>query len=710
MDWDLPVFKVLGERIVQANRKLSLLTGYSLEELQSKKLDELIHPDCLATIRQLLNGARITLTSQREVRLVTKFKEIELWLSILPYTLRPEKQGLQTIIGFDISNYKKIAKESKLVEQRYFAIVKNMPDFLEIVSLDHKIQFVNDNYCKFLNLPREELIGLNSIELNYESDRETARRLITEAMEKGDPERAELRMKKADGEIIWVEWTGNVIYDKDGAIAEYQVMGRDITERKHLEEQLRKSRDELDERVRQRTAQLNQANRELTALNNDMSNIFQSMTDGIIMVDEHGTIQYFNKALGVLLGSHNAGVIKEILSEKQKNSIMEMIQNQISFKDIEVAIKTVAGYVYCLATGIPLENRENKTKKSLIIIKPNKEVHDIVNRISGAQARFTFEDIITTNQRMQEIINDARLAAAGDSNILISGESGTGKEMFAQAIHNQSSRAKGPFVVVNCGTIPRELVSSELFGYSEGAFTGAKRGGNPGKFELASGGTIFLDEIGDMPFEQQIGLLRVIQEKTVVRLGGNHPIPVDVRIICATNKNLTEEMEKGNFRADLYYRLNVIPISILPLRKRPEDIVVLFEYFLKKHYNANPQKVNQGVLACLSSYQWPGNVRELQNITERMLFRAKGENIAVKHLPEQIAEKYFENDKQGEEAPREKVPIKDFLQEQKIKLQRREKEEIIRLLGQHRGNVSQVAREMGISRSTLYYKMKNYKI
>lgn len=705
---DLAVFVVDKGRILESNQKLSLLTGYSIDELKLKGVTELIHSDCQFAIKDIIKGIEITPSSKREIRLVTKSDDDELWLSI--FTIRQNLQQNLIIAGIDISNYKKSERALDLLDQRYLAIVKDMPDFLEIVSADHKIQFVNDNYCKFLNMPREALLGRNSIELNYELDRETALRLITEAMKKGEPERAELRMKKSDGEIIWVEWTGNAIYDKNGALIEYQVMGRDVTERKNLEKELRKSRDELDMRVQLRTAELNKVNRELTALNNDMDNIFQNMTDGIIMVDESGNIKYFNKALSRMLGSYNAEEIKEIFSEEQKDSIIKMVHNQKGFKNDEIAVKTASGYIYCLATGVPLENRENKTKMSLIIIRPTKEVHEIVNRISGAKARFAFSDIITVNKKMLDTISDASLAAEGDSNILITGESGTGKELFAQAIHNQSIRSKGPFVVVNCGSIPRELVSSELFGYSEGAFTGAKKGGNPGKFELASGGTIFLDEIGDMPFEQQIGIMRVIQEKTVVRLGENYPIPVDVRIICATNKDLTQEMRKGNFRPDLYYRLNVIPIFILPLRERPEDIAVLFKYFLKKHHGITPKRVAGDVFGYLNSYQWPGNVRELQNITERMLFKAKGARINVKHLPEHIVKGNHEAVNKDASYYGDKTTIKDYLAQQRKLLVKDEKEQIASLLIQNRGNVSKVARDMGISRSTLYYKMKNYKI
>ena len=233
----------------------------------------------------------------------------------------------------------------------------------------------------------------------------------------------------------------------------------------------------------------------------------------------------------------------------------------------------------------------------------------------------------------------ASLAASGNSNILLEGESGTGKEVVAQAIHNRSTRRKGPFVAVNCGAIPRELIGSELFGYSDGAFTGAKRGGRPGKFELASRGTLFLDEIGDMPLEQQVALLRVLQDKKITRIGDDKIIPVDFRVVCATNKSLVEEIEKGNFRQDLYYRVNVVTITMPPLRNHPEDIPALFDHFMGvigREMGDKDVEVDPQVIEFLKRYYWPGNVRELQNVVERLISMADHGRICLEHLPSSI--------------------------------------------------------------------------
>ncbi|MDD2587146.1 MAG: sigma 54-interacting transcriptional regulator, partial [Syntrophomonadaceae bacterium] len=392
--------------------------------------------------------------------------------------------------------------------------------------------------------------------------------------------------------------------------------------------------------------------------------------------------------------------------------VINMLKNKRAFKDVEIAFSTSKGGYHFLVSGTPLGNIRDDVNRGFLIISPMKEVHNLVNRFSGARARFSFEDIVTKDPLMQETIDYARQAATSNGTVLITGESGTGKEMFAQAIHNASNRCRGPFVAVNCGAIPRDLIGSELFGYIEGAFTGAKKGGNPGKFELASGGTIFLDEIGDMPFEQQVALLRVIQERCVCRIGSNKVIPINVRIICATNKNLLEEVRKGNFREDLYYRLNVINVRIPPLRERPEDVKVLLTYFLQKSYQHNPTYIDKEVIKYLTSYPWPGNVRELQNIVERMLYISNGEQLTINHLPREIYNFEFGTSAitPKPEEEHEEISINQVRERKRERKAEQEREEILALLDHCQGNVSRVAREMGIARSTLYKKMNKYRI
>lgn len=248
------------------------------------------------------------------------------------------------------------------------------------------------------------------------------------------------------------------------------------------------------------------------------------------------------------------------------------------------------------------------------------------------------ERIVARSESMKEIIAAAARLARFDSTVLITGESGTGKELIANLIHENSDRRKGPFIKVNCGAIPGNLLESELFGYDHGAFTGARKGGKTGLFEIANGGTIFLDEIGDLPINLQPKILRVLQNREIMRVGGHKALPIDVRIITATNRDLEKMVESREFREDLYYRLNVVPVHIPPLRERKEDIVPLARHFtaiINKKHKTN-KSLSPEILESLIIYDWPGNVRELQNIIENIMVTSSDEVVTRKNLPPQL--------------------------------------------------------------------------
>lgn len=453
-------------------------------------------------------------------------------------------------------------------------------------------------------------------------------------------------------------------------------------------------------------------NRELTVLNNSLNDILQTMSDGAALIDLDGIIRQINPVAEYMLGKDVRGKsIHDIFGRSGK--VDQMLAESKAFTDIEIMVDGPRGRLHCLATGKPIKDESGRVNGAVLFVNPINKVKKLVNRLSGAQATFYFKDIIGSGPKFMHAIQIGLQAASTTSTVLIQGESGTGKELFAQAIHNQSPRRNGPFIALNSAVLPRELIASELFGYAEGAFTGAARGGRPGKFELATGGTLFLDEIGDMPLEQQASLLRVLQDKKITRVGGEKVIPVDVRVICATNKNLQEEIKKNNFRQDLFYRLNVILISIPPLRERREDIGLLFNHFLdkiSKKMGVEIHYIEPGILEYLQNYNWPGNVRELENVAEKMIALSGGSEIRLEYLPEEITSCCVPRDRRHEAASPDIDDVREFRTTRTRPAQDTEREVLIELLDRHKGNISRVASELGFCRNTIYRKMKLYDI
>jgi two-component system nitrogen regulation response regulator NtrX len=310
--------------------------------------------------------------------------------------------------------------------------------------------------------------------------------------------------------------------------------------------------------------------------------------------------------------------------------------------------------------------------------------------------------IVGESPALRQLREQIAMAAPTNGRVLIFGENGTGKELVARNVHALSRRRRGPFVEVNCAAIPEELIESELFGHVRGAFTGAVAD-RRGKFEVADGGTLFLDEIGDMSLKTQAKVLRALQEQVVDRVGGASTVKVDVRVIAATNKDLTAEIRGGRFREDLYFRLNVIPISVPPLRARGDDIPLLAEHFLAqlaREYGRRAKVISPGAMAALREYAWPGNVRELRNVLERVLIMVPGDTIEAHHLalPGMAATPDLDDDLREIDAP---------LQEAR---ERFEKDYILRVLAANRGNMSRTADALGVERSNLYRKMKGFGI
>lgn len=434
--------------------------------------------------------------------------------------------------------------------------------------------------------------------------------------------------------------------------------------------------------------------------------------EGFALVDKEGRIVKWNyhKLLGIkeedAIGKHVTEVIENtrlhLVVKTGKKEIRD-IQRIQGHDMVANRVPIIRGGEIIGAVGAVLfKDASDVREMAKELIELENKINEYKGEIERLQdSRYTFNNIITQNPKMEYLKKLGRTAARSNSTVLILGESGTGKELFAQAIHKASYRKFGPFIPINCAAIPKELLESELFGYEAGAFTGARKEGKPGKFELANGGTIFLDEIGDMPLEMQVKLLRVLEEKEFERVGGNKKITLDARIIAATNEKIEEAVEKGKFREDLYYRLNVINIDIPPLRDRKEDIPLLCDYlieYLSKELNTDKKKIDERTMEILMEYHWPGNVRELRNVLERAITLSSQKLILPNHLPERLVKNKMEI-KDGERV----YPLKEVVAEA-------EKEAIIAALNQAKGNKTLAAESLGIHRTALYRKMEKYNI
>ena len=448
--------------------------------------------------------------------------------------------------------------------------------------------------------------------------------------------------------------------------------------------------------------------RHLEMLNLVIDNVF----NGIMVTDPDGFITHFNKPYGQFLGIDSKTQIGKHCTEVVENTRMHIvgktgvpeinhvqrIQGQeIIVQRIPIRENGKVIAVFGLVMFTDVKDLEKLAKK-LCFLESKVKLYE-QELLALRSTRYTFDSIIGVSNEINRLKDESLKATANKYPVLITGESGTGKELFAQAIHQASPRKIHPFVRINCSAIPKDLLESELFGYEKGAFTGAGSKGKPGKFELAHKGTIFLDEIGDMPLEMQPKIMRVLEEKELERIGGNTMIRSDFRLISATNQDLEEMVADDRFRKDLFYRLNVIHLHIPPLRKRKEDIIPLAQHLLKQiTFESNRPDITMEEKAeqALIKYDWPGNVRELVNVLERTMSSLEGDVIQVSDLPFYLRHK--------PENPLETIP--SYLKEEQSKAERKA---IIQALKQS-SSKSQAANMLGIHRTLLYKKIKKYKI
>jgi len=439
--------------------------------------------------------------------------------------------------------------------------------------------------------------------------------------------------------------------------------------------------------------------------------IIHSTNELVVIINKTGIIEEISDAYAEFLGIKRENALGRNVSEIIENTrLMEVVETGIA--DIE-STQRINGK-NMIATRIPI-NKDGETVGAFgrVLFKDIDDLKKLYEKIDKMKtelnlyksrffklnsAKYNVDSIIGSSKSISQLKTNIKIVAKTNSNVLILGESGTGKELFAHAVHSSSKRDNKPFICINCGSIPEELMESELFGYEEGAFTGAKKGGKIGLFQAANSGTIFLDEIGDLPMSMQVKILRFLQDREIQKVGASVREVVNVRIVAATNKNLEEMVKIGQFRSDLYYRLNVITIKVPPLRERKDDITELSKFLVEKFTakeDMETRRISDKTLEYLKLYDWPGNIRELENVLERAVnFLGNGLTILPEHLPEILT---------GRKQDFNTKTLKEITDEVEMNA-------IRSFLMHHKNNKTETANALGISRTSLYEKMKKHEI
>lgn len=452
--------------------------------------------------------------------------------------------------------------------------------------------------------------------------------------------------------------------------------------------------------------------------------IIENSENAIIVVDAEGTVVYVNRFYAERMGIKVEKLIgKNLYSIEPDAKLLRVLEEGVSYEnssfeesgDGKEPMKNVEHIkslrLDSVGQAFPLFDANGKKIGACAIFKDVTElvkltrslqkskemVQYLASQLESSDLPISFQSYISNNLDLKKTLSLAAKVADTNCTILIQGESGVGKEVMAKCIHNASGRSGRPMIKVNCASIPENLLESELFGYEDGAFTGAKRGGKLGKFELANKGTILLDEIGDMSLAMQAKFLRVLQEREVERVGGTKTIKLDVRVIASTNRDLADMVEKKEFRGDLYYRLHVVPIYIPPLRERREDIMPLVRYFIHYYGGTENTDLTPGLTRLLEEYNWPGNVRELQNVIEFLMIVKNGDMLEIKDLPQYLKQNVYKEDSVSNEPRTLRAAIEEL-----------ERDMLRDALERCHGNKTMAINELGLSRRSFYEKIEKY--
>ncbi len=523
-------------------------------------------------------------------------------------------------------------------EREFRLIVDTIPGLVAIMTARGEVELVNQQVLDYFGRTLDEMKQWGTSDAVHPDDLPAVIAAWTRAVETGTPYAFEHRIRRADGIYRWFQSRGHALRDADGRIVRWYNLLTDIDERKNVEEKLHRSEAfllEAQSMSRTGSWRHNLVTGELTVSPEVLR------MRGVPADFKPGTIEFFFKSMH----PEDRSRVRETYEAARANKHEFAADYRILLPDGTLRYMHTVGHPVINASGEVLEFagtgieiteqveariKLEKALKEIQRLKDRLQDENIALREEVVQASM-FEEIVGSSPALQATLTSISMVAPTDSTVLVSGETGTGKELIARAIHKRSRRADRAFVSVNCAAIPPALIASELFGHEKGAFTGAVQQ-RRGRFELAHQGTIFLDEIGEVPMETQLALLRVLQERQFERVGGGDAIPVDVRIIAATNRDLSAAVTAGTFRSDLFYRLNVFPIDVPPLRDRKEDIPLLVEYFVRRFADKmrkHIRGIDKRTVELCQAYGWPGNIRELQNIVERSVILCTGESFAV---------------------------------------------------------------------------------
>ena len=603
-----------------------------------------------------------------------------------------DEAGNEEVVGaiVDITERRRAEEALRQSEERFRLVVESIPGLVVTTTLKGELEFVNRRAVDYFGRTLEQLSGWRTSDAVHPDDLASAIAVWRDSIEKGISYDVDHRLRRSDGVYRWFHVCGRPLRDAQGLIVRWYALLTDIDDRKKAEQKLEEQEMELRQ-VLDFTPQVIAVfgpHRERLYMNRSGLNYFGLTLD-----------EWRDKPCAV---GHPDDAERVLAQWDRAMSSGSAFENEERFR------KGDGSYRWFLARYNPVRDGQGQIRRWYVAgtdIEDRKRAEEKLQQENVAlreelDKTSMFEEIVGTSPALQAVLSRISKVAPSDSTVLVTGETGTGKELVARAIHRRSHRASRAFVNINCAAIPRDLIASELFGHEKGAFTGAMQR-RIGRFELAGGGTIFLDEVGELSADTQVALLRVLQEREFERVGGRQPIHVDVRVIAATNRDLEEAVASGAFRQDLYYRLNVFPLEVPPLRERRKDIPLLVQYFIDRYARKAGKKitsVDKKTLQLLQSYPWPGNIRELQNVVERSVIVCETETFSV-------------DESWLSQQPRDKRSGGKLYLSQKLAA--KEKEIIEEALRESQGRVfgpSGAAAKLGIARSTLEMKIRSLNI